>query len=262
MGEQLRRRAALLGAQPEHGEEEGGEVLGFQGVHVVLLLQDILEAPEAQRLDMTELTPAVEVGHRASPTRPQGLRHGAQQLDEKRQVVLVPGVLLRGLGVEEVVASDQLEKHAGQGPDVRRGVVACVDDGLWRPVLPRLNVVGEVPLHPTGIAQVGHLERHTCVGEEVETTDLLKEFGVDVLVRRRRYLRCRLLRRLLPRRWLPRLPALRGRPRQALDGLPRHWLLLPRCCCRLGRCRLGGGRRLDLHVMVRHPLQDGVVAVG
>mmetsp|Transcript_117496 Transcript_117496/g.251070 ORF Transcript_117496/g.251070 Transcript_117496/m.251070 type:complete len:229 (-) Transcript_117496:967-1653(-) len=93
-------------------------------------------------------------------------------------MVLVTRVFLRGLRIEEIVAGHELEDHAGQRPDVSGDIVASVDDRLGRAVLPRLDVVGEVPLNPACIPQVRDLVGHAVMVEEVQAHDLLKEAGV------------------------------------------------------------------------------------
>mmetsp|Transcript_25824 Transcript_25824/g.85951 ORF Transcript_25824/g.85951 Transcript_25824/m.85951 type:complete len:261 (-) Transcript_25824:1577-2359(-) len=102
----------LLGQQEEHRQEEGREVPCLHRMHVVFLLQHICQSPVAQRLDVPEITAAVEVGHRSPALGDQFRRHWPQEFNEERQVILIARVLLRGLGVEEIVASDQLEYHA------------------------------------------------------------------------------------------------------------------------------------------------------
>lgn len=50
--------------------------------------------------------------------------------------------------------------HAGSAPDVSRGAVASPEQHLQTPVLPGLDVLGEVVVHPAGIPQVGNLHLH------------------------------------------------------------------------------------------------------
>ena len=44
----------------------------------------------------------------------------AAQLDDVGEVVLVPGVVVAGVRLEQVVPCGQLEGHARRGPNVRR----------------------------------------------------------------------------------------------------------------------------------------------
>lgn len=50
--------------------------------------------------------------------------------------------------------------HAGSAPDISRGPVASPKQHLQTPVLPGLNVLGEVVVHPAGVPQVGNLHLH------------------------------------------------------------------------------------------------------
>mmetsp|Transcript_4273 Transcript_4273/g.10014 ORF Transcript_4273/g.10014 Transcript_4273/m.10014 type:complete len:200 (+) Transcript_4273:3-602(+) len=108
--------------------------------------------------------PDVPVGveHLVRPRRPlrELARHRAEQLDHERKVVGVPRQLLVlrvHARVEQVVAGHQLEQDARHGPDVARLVVLRADDHLRRPVLARLDVVGEVLVQPAGVPEVRDL---------------------------------------------------------------------------------------------------------
>ena len=61
------------------------------------------------------------------------------------------------MGLEQVVPCGELERHAGSGPDVCRGVVAGAEQDLQGPVLPGLDVLRVVVRHPARVAQVGYL---------------------------------------------------------------------------------------------------------
>ena len=94
------------------------------------------------------------------------MRHDAEELNEKRNVVFFTSVFLRGLRVKEIVGRDQFEDHACHRPDVHGRVVRCADDSLRGPVLPCLHVVRGVLLDPAGGAQASDLEREALVVRE------------------------------------------------------------------------------------------------
>lgn len=68
----------------------------------------------------------------------------AEQLNNVRQVILVPRVGLAGVRVEQVVAGCKFESQACGAPDVCRVRVRNSQEHLDGAILTRLNVVGEV----------------------------------------------------------------------------------------------------------------------
>ena len=70
-------------------------------------------------------------------------------------MVIVLRVRLALFGVEEVVTGDELEDHAGQGPDVRREIILALEDDLGGAVLARLNHIGVVRML---IARIPHVD--------------------------------------------------------------------------------------------------------
>ena len=68
----------------------------------------------------------------------------AAQLDDVGEVVLVPGVVVAGVGLEQVVTGGHLEGHARGRPDVGRGTVPSPEEDLQTPVLSGLDVVSEM----------------------------------------------------------------------------------------------------------------------
>lgn len=66
-------------------------------------------------MDVAQLAFAVEDLLRPFPGQAEGAREGAQQLDYLRDVVVVFAVFRARLGVEEVVACDELEDLEGWG---------------------------------------------------------------------------------------------------------------------------------------------------
>ena len=63
------------------------------------------------------------------------------QLDDVGEVVLVPGVVVPGVGLEQVVPRGQLEGHTGRGPDVCRRSVPRPQQHLQRSVLSGLDIL-------------------------------------------------------------------------------------------------------------------------
>ena len=70
-----------------------------------------------------------------------GGRDDADQLDDVGEVVLVPGVVVPGVGLEQVVPRSQLEGHTGRRPDVSRRSVPRPQQHLQRSVLSGLDIL-------------------------------------------------------------------------------------------------------------------------
>merc|ERR1719401_1771605 len=65
----------------------------------------------------------------------------AYELDHQSEVILITRILLARARVEKEVPGDELKKHARGTPDVSSLVPMRANDDLWRPVLPRLDLV-------------------------------------------------------------------------------------------------------------------------
>ena len=70
--------------------------------------------------------------------------YGSNELYDVCQMVLVPGVVVAGVGLEQVVTGGHLEGHARGRPDVGGGTVPSSEEDLQTPVLPGLDVVSEM----------------------------------------------------------------------------------------------------------------------
>ena len=97
---------------------------------MVLLCQDLVQAPRLESGDSPQLALLVKKVAEVLPGLDYVFGDFTQELDDVGQVVLVPGILLPGVGLEEVVAGGQLERHARHAPDVRRGAVARTQQNL------------------------------------------------------------------------------------------------------------------------------------
>ncbi|GIX60907.1 uncharacterized protein BcabD6B2_03420 [Babesia caballi] len=149
------RRAGVLGSIPgsdKHEEQKLRELARGDGLDFVLADQHALERPRVDVVDLALLV--VEAGARLD----HGARNGAQELDDQLQVVQVALLAAAAVRVKEVVAGDELEDDARQRPEVGRLVVTDAQDGLGTPVLPSLDLVGEVLADPAGVAEVANLE--------------------------------------------------------------------------------------------------------
>ena len=82
------------------------------------------------------------------------LGHPADELHHQREVVLVTVVVLAAPGVEEKVTGGELEGHARQGPYIRRCGVLGAQYNLRAPVLPGLDILGELLVRPARVAEV------------------------------------------------------------------------------------------------------------
>mmetsp|Transcript_41774 Transcript_41774/g.97552 ORF Transcript_41774/g.97552 Transcript_41774/m.97552 type:complete len:370 (-) Transcript_41774:594-1703(-) len=126
----------------QHRQEEVRHLQGLGFFPAVLLLEDALQRPHLQLLDVLELSRIVEEVLGVAPRQGKLLRwQVSEQLGDEGQVVFLPIPVLPLLGVEEVVARRQLEEHAGCTPDICRLVPLGPNDYLRRSILPRLNVI-------------------------------------------------------------------------------------------------------------------------
>lgn len=90
-------------------------------------------------------------------------------------VVLVVVVALSRLKQE--VSSYHFENRASETPHISRGVVVSADYDLWGPVLPGLDLWGEMMVGPAAIAHIADLYLHVFV--DLRSTSL---FGLAVLL--------------------------------------------------------------------------------
>ena len=68
----------------------------------------------------------------------------SDEFNDVRQMVFVPGVILSGVWLEQVISRGHLEGHAGSGPDVCGSTVASTQQNLQGAVLAGLNVFRKV----------------------------------------------------------------------------------------------------------------------
>ena len=106
---------------------------------------------------MAQMPGRVEVFARPLTREGQRLGHPSQQLHHLGQVVVILTVLLAFARLEEEVSRRHLEDHAREGPKIGRGAVLGADNYLGRPVLSRLDLVGEVMIGPASISQIANL---------------------------------------------------------------------------------------------------------
>ena len=100
----------------------------------------------------------------------------AEKFNNLGNVVVVLAILRARLRVEEIVASDQFEDlclsvfsfrkhkiipyHASHAPDVCTCTPFATKYDFRRPILPGLDVVGEMVGHPASIPKVSYLDRY------------------------------------------------------------------------------------------------------
>ena len=85
--------------------------------------------------------------------------YGSNELYDVCQVVLVPGVVVAGVALEQVVTGGHLEGHARGRPDVGGGTVPSPEEDLQTPVLPGLDVVSEMVVLGHITLQLAHLTK-------------------------------------------------------------------------------------------------------
>jgi hypothetical protein len=137
--------------------------------------------------------------------------------DDECTVALVK--VLAGAGLEEEVAGGELEDDAGHGPHVDGCGVLGAHDGLQRPILPRLDVIGKVLVGPARVAKVHDLHRVVGRLEAQAAAGRVRA----LLLRLRLLLLGLFFRHLCHHRLCCRLLALAGGVRWRLDRqLRRH----------------------------------------
>ena len=164
---------ALLGDQLEHGRQEVGDALVLVVLEVVLFPQHVGERPMPQPMDVAQLAFPVEDFLRPLARQAQRLGERAQQLDDLRDVIVVFAVLGARLRIEQIVACNELKNlgvsalsgefpggtyHGSHAPYVGAGAPFRAEDDLGRPILPSLDVVGEVVVDPARVAEIGNLD--------------------------------------------------------------------------------------------------------
>ena len=117
---------------------------------LVLQLPLRLTPPSLRYIRAEEILPSL-------PRPREVRRNGAQQLLEQPQLLQILGEVAVLLGVEEEVPGEQLEDHAGGGPDVRGERVGRVENGLGTAILPRLNIVRELLVLEARVPQIHDL---------------------------------------------------------------------------------------------------------
>ena len=79
------------------------------------------------------------------------------------------------LNVRRGPTCGQLEGHTGGRPDVCRGSISRPQEDLQGPVLPGLDVLGVVMVHPAGVTQVGDLAlQHRLLSPPLGSQSALK----------------------------------------------------------------------------------------
>lgn len=73
-------------------------------------------------------------------------------------MILILLVSLALLGLEKVIASDQLENCARERPHICRLVVIRPDEDLWGTILPGLDNVRELVIDVAAVAHVDNLD--------------------------------------------------------------------------------------------------------
>lgn len=112
----------------------------------------------------------------------------ADQLGYEREMIIVLPVGFTFLRIEQVVSSDELEKHASQGPDVGALIVLASQDDFGRSVLARLDDIRVVMILIASVAHVAELH-----------LDVLLPHALNVVMGPRSHLFCFQKMRLQPR---------------------------------------------------------------
>lgn len=128
MVKHLLGRGTIVRRPVQHGVQEIGESRCLSVVKLVLLLQDLLERPEVQAMDVPQMARRFEILAATLASMCHSFGHAAQQLHHLRQVIVVLSVLLTFTRLKEEVTSSNLEDHARKGPHVCSGVVLGTDD--------------------------------------------------------------------------------------------------------------------------------------
>jgi len=169
--EQVAGRGAVLGLPLEHPLEEGSKGLGFGWVEPVFLDEYLVEGPLVELGDVLEAHVFLVVEF---PDLGQSLKivHVVALPDElcyQSEVVIVLPKRFALLRVEQVVASNELEHHAGQRPDIGRLVVIATHDDLRTAVFARLDNVRVVLVKIAGIAHIAHPDLEVLLFHRIDT---------------------------------------------------------------------------------------------
>lgn len=153
--EHLLRSGPFVRKPLEHRVHKSRQHLRLPRLHPILLLQQAFQRAELEPLNSAERRVRILLLEEL-PVLLSGLcellRHRAHELHHLGQLVVGFGVLRAFARLEEEVAGDELEDHAGERPDVRARVVVDAEEDFWRSVLTRLNSLGEVVVGPTTVA--------------------------------------------------------------------------------------------------------------
>lgn len=160
------RIRSLIRAKFQHRAQERRNQLGLLLLVVVLFLKHVLQTPESQPGDILQLSFPIKDFMRPFACRPQRLGKRAEELDDLCNMIVVFVVFLTRLRVKEKVAGEELKDHARHAPDVGGSAPLCTQDDLWRAILPGLDVVCEMVVHPAGIAEIGNLDGDDFDGRE------------------------------------------------------------------------------------------------
>ena len=127
----------------------------------------------SQPVDVAQLALAIEDFLRPLARETKRLGKGTEKLDDLRDVVIVFAVLGSRLGIEEIVAGDELEDlrgllrqlgstmgtqsarqtyHRCHAPDIGAGAPLCTKNDLGGSILAGLDIVGEVVVDPASVA--------------------------------------------------------------------------------------------------------------
>lgn len=112
-------------------------------------------------------------------------RHISQQFQDLRHMIVVLIIFSRRLRVKQVISSQQLKElpqlhqlshqtgklmathQARCGPDVDTRIPPRSEENFWTSILSRLNIVCEMMVHPTCVAEIGNLDRYPLQADGV-----------------------------------------------------------------------------------------------
>lgn len=141
----------------EHRQQEVCESLGFLFANEILVCEHFLHWPEAQTLDSSQITSAIEkffgmlAGHRKI------FGHSSKELHHLSQVVIILVVVLTLSWLEEEITSHHLKDCAGKAPDICWSVIVGSNYNFRRTILSSLNFWRKMVVCPTSIAHVADL---------------------------------------------------------------------------------------------------------
>ena len=173
-------RRSILRVPLEASLEEAGQEHCLGILYVILLHEFFLQPLLRQLVDPLEFARSIiELGGIVALEQEGLISALANKLRDRGQMVIFLRIRHANLWFEEEVTCDELEDHAGETPDIRRGVVPAPENDLGRSILPSLNHVRSVVVSEAGVAHVDYLDVEHAIANLLQ---LRSSLGLQLVV--------------------------------------------------------------------------------